>query len=275
MRRLIRADLHNLFKDKSFLIISIFSFLLGVFMPLIGLKNKIRYDEITVFEDGFFIFLSVFALLIPASVSFFVGKSFDWGTLRNKICVGHSRISIYFSFLITCLMGTTILVALYFIPYLILGSFMLEAMDIPLKAFVLFFLSSILVLFSLTALSVAIVENIESRVVSMAITIVVVIVLLMVGSIAVQMLMEPEMITNSMTMIDGEFVFADPYPNPRYVKESQRWILELMRDSILGGQIHQITALECNWVSVSLYSVISGILCSFIGYILFNRKDLK
>ena len=161
MRRLIRADLHNLFKDKSFLIISIFSFLLGVFMPLIGLKNKIRYDEITVFEDGFFIFLSVFALLIPASVSFFVGKSFDWGTLRNKICVGHSRISIYFSFLITCLMGTTILVALYFIPYLILGSFMLEAMDIPLKAFVLFFLSSILVLFSLTALSVAIVENIE------------------------------------------------------------------------------------------------------------------
>ena len=275
MRRLIRADLYNLFKDKSFLIISIFSFLLGVFMPLIGLKNKIRYDEITVFEDGFFIFLSVFALLIPASVSFFVGKSFDWGTLRNKICVGHSRISIYFSFLITCLMGTTILVALYFIPYLILGSFMLEAMDIPLKAFVLFFLSSILVLFSLTALSVAIVENIESRVVSMAITIVVVIVLLMVGSIAVQMLMEPEMITNSMTMIDGEFVFADPYPNPRYVKESQRWILELMRDSILGGQIHQITALECNWVSVSLYSVISGILCSFIGYILFNRKDLK
>ena len=275
MRRLIRADLHNLFKDKSFLIISIFSFLLGVFMPLIGLKNKIRYDEITVFEDGFFIFLSVFALLIPASVSFFVGKSFDWGTLRNKICVGHSRISIYFSFLITCLMGTTILVALYFIPYLILGSFMLEAMDIPLKAFVLFFLSSILVLFSLTALSVAIVENIESRVVSMAITIVVVIVLLMVGSIAVQMLMEPEMITNSMTMMDGEFVFADPYPNPRYVKESQRCIWELMRDSILGGQIHQITALECNWVSVSLYSVISGILCSFIGYILFNRKDLK
>lgn len=275
MRRLIRADLHNLFKDKTFLIISVFSFVLGVFMPLMGFKNKIMYDEITVFEDGFFIFLSVFALLIPTSVSFFVGKSFDWGTLRNKICVGHSRINIYFSFLITSLIGTTILIALYFIPYLVLGSFMLEAMDIPLRAFILFLLTSILVLFSLTALSVAIVENIESRVVSMAITMVVVIALLMVGTIAVQMLMEPEMITNSMTMMDGEFVFADPYPNPRYVKERQRWIWELMRDSILGGQIHQITALECNWVSVSLYSVISGILCSFIGYILFNRKDLK
>lgn len=275
MRRLIRADLHNLFKDKTFLIISVFSFVLGVFMPLMGFKNKIMYDEITVFEDGFFIFLSVFALLIPTSVSFFVGKSFDWGTLRNKICVGHSRINIYFSFLITSLIGATILIALYFIPYLILGSFMLEEMDIPLKGFILLFLTSILVLFSLTALSVAIVENIESRVVSMAITMVVVIALLMVGTIAVQMLMEPEMITNSMTMMDGEFVFADPYPNPRYVKESRRWIWELMRDSILGGQIHQITALECNWVSVSLYSVISGILCSFIGYILFNRKDLR
>ena len=208
MRRLIRADLHNLFKDKTFLIISVFSFVLGVFMPLMGFKNKIMYDEITVFEDGFFIFLSVFALLIPTSVSFFVGKSFDWGTLRNKICVGHSRINVYFSFLITSLIGTTILIALYFIPYLVLGSFMLEAMDIPLKAFILFLLTSILVLFSLTALSVAIVENIESRVVSMAITMVVVIALLMVGTIAVQMLMEPEMITNSMTMMDGEFVLS-------------------------------------------------------------------
>ena len=41
MRRLIRADLHNLFKDKTFLIISVFSFVLGVFMPLMGFKNKI------------------------------------------------------------------------------------------------------------------------------------------------------------------------------------------------------------------------------------------
>ena len=79
MRRLIRADLHNLFKDKTFLIISVFSFVLGVFMPLMGFKNKIMYDEITVFEDEFFIFLSVFALLIPTSVSFFCGKELRLG----------------------------------------------------------------------------------------------------------------------------------------------------------------------------------------------------
>ena len=275
MRKLIRADLHNLLKDKSFLIISVFSFVLGVFMPVMGYINKIRYEEITVFEDGFFIFVSVFSLIIPACISLFVGKSFDWGTVRNKVCVGHSRIGIYFSFLITCLIGTIILVSLYFIPYLSLGSFLLEPMEIPLIAFVLCFMTSVIVLLSLTTLSIAIVENIESRVVSMAIILVVVIVLLMVGSLAVQMLMEPEMITNSMTLKDGEFVFADPYPNPRYVKESQRWIWEGVRDSTLGGQIQQITALECNWTSISLYSVISGILWSIIGFILFNKKDLK
>ena len=40
MRRLIRADLHNLFKDKTFLIISVFSFVLGVFMKslVVGMK---------------------------------------------------------------------------------------------------------------------------------------------------------------------------------------------------------------------------------------------
>ena len=68
MRKLIRADLHNLLKDKSFLIISVFSFVLGVFMPVMGYINKIRYEEITVFEDGFFIFVSVFSLIIPACI---------------------------------------------------------------------------------------------------------------------------------------------------------------------------------------------------------------
>ena len=59
------------------------------------------------------------------------------------------------------------------------------------------------------------------------------------------------------------------------MKESERWIWEGIRDAVLGGQIHQITALECNWVSVTLYSLLTSIVFSFVGYIIFNRKDLK
>lgn len=275
MRRLIRSDFWCLLKDVSFVVIAIFSIVLGVFIPTIGYINKLRYNEITVFENGFFIFLSAFSLLIPAFVSLFVGKSFDWGSVKNKITVGHGRIGIYFSFLTTSLLGTMLLVALYVIPYWILGSFFLEKMEIPLKAFLLMLLSSLFVLSFITALSVAITTNISSRVVSLVVTLVIVIALLMIGSIAVQMLMEPEMITSSMIMIDGEFVFADPYPNPRYVKESQRWIWEALRDSMLGGQIHQITALECNWIRVSMFSLVFGLILSTIGSILFKRKDLK
>ena len=275
MRRLIRADIHALFKDKTYLVVCGFSFILGIFLPLMGYINKLRFSEIKTFEDGFFIYVSVFSFLVPGFIAFFVGKSFDWGTIKNKICVGHKRLGIYLSFLITCVIGTMVLILSYYVPYTILGLFLLEAMDIPLKGFILISISAIFVLISITSISLSLTVNLSSRVLSIAISIVVVVALLMIGSIAVQMLMEPEMITNSMIMIDGEFVFSDPYPNPRYVKESERWIWEGIRDAVLGGQIHQITALECNWVRVTLYSLLTSIVFSFVGYIIFNRKDLK
>lgn len=275
MRKLLRSDIHALFLDKGFRIISLFSIILGAFMPILGYINKIRYDEITVFEDGFFIFLSAFSFSIPFFVSLFLGKSFEWGTVRNKLTVGHKRSEVYFSFLFTSFIGTLTLVVLYMVPYILLGSFMLEKLEIPLSYFLLSIMAGILVLLSLTSLAVAITNNIHSRAISLVVTLCVVIALLMIGNIAVQMLLEPEMITTSLTMVDGEFVPLDPYPNPRYVKESQRWIWESIKDSTLGGQIHQITALECNWKSVSVYSIALGVIISIIGFIFFNKKDLK
>lgn len=275
MRRLIKSDITSLFWDKSFLICLLFSVALGIFMPVIGYVNKIRYGEITVFEDGFFIFISAFSLLIPAFVSLFVGKSYDWGTIRNKICVGKTRTEVYLSFLVSSLAGTMILILSYVSLYSIFGVFLLENLDIGIRPFLLLLATSVLVLVSITALSVFVANISSSRVGSLVITLVLVIALLMVGSIAVQMLSEPEMITNSFTVVDGEFKMADPYPNPRYVKESQRWIWEVLRDSLLGGQVHQITALECNVKDVSIYSLISSLLLSFLGCIFFNKKDLK
>ena len=275
MRRLIKSDIRGLFWDKSFIISIFFSVLLGAFMPIIGYANKVRYGEITVFEDGFFIILTALALVVPSYVSLYVGKSFDWGTIRNKLSVGKTRVEVYLSFLITSLYGTFVLFISFLTTYTLLGVFLLEKMDIPLKAFVLLLFSSVFVVFSITALSVAIVNTTSSRVLSLVFTLFVVIALLMIGSIAVQMLLEPEMITNSFTVVDGKFVLSDPYPNPRYVKESQRWIWEIVRDSILGGQIHQITALECNPLRVSFFSIAFGSIVTALGCILFNRKDLK
>ena len=275
MRRLLRADIHSLFLDKVFIALAVFSFVLGLTLPVLGLVNEIRYNEYKEFEDYFFFFLPVFSLLISSYVSIFVGKSFDWGTVKNKITVGHSRRDIYLSFLIVSMVGTLVFIALFLIPYSVFGSLVYEDMSISFKALVLVLISAVLVLLSVTAISVALMETIGSRVISMIVSLFVVFALLLIGNYAEELLNEPEMISNSMIMVDGAFQFADSYPNTRFLAESKRWIYEALRDATLGGQMSQIMNMECDWIRVSLYSVFSSILATLVGCIIFSRKDLK
>ena len=275
MRRLLRADIHSLFLDKVFIALAVFSFVLGLTLPVLGLVNEIRYNEYKEFEDYFFFFLPVFSLMISSYVSIFVGKSFDWGTVKNKITVGHSRRDIYLSFLIVSMVGTLVFIALFLISYSVFGSLVYEDMSISFKALVLVLISAVLVLLSVTAISVALMETIGSRVISMIVSLFVVFALLLIGNYAEELLNEPEMISNSMIMVDGAFQFADSYPNPRFLAESKRWIYEALRDATLGGQMSQIMNMECNWIRVSLYSVFSSILATLVGCIIFSRKDLK
>ena len=275
MRRLLRADIHSLFLDKVFIALAVFSFVLGLTLPVLSLVNEIRYNEYKEFEDYFFFFLPVLSLLISSYVSIFVGKSFDWGTVKNKITVGHSRRDIYLSFLIVSMVGTLVFIALFLIPYSVFGSLVYEDMSISFKALVLVLISAVLVLLSVTAISVALMETIGSRVISMIVSLFVVFALLLIGNYAEELLNEPEMISNSMIMVDGAFQFADSYPNPRFLTENKRWIYEALRDATLGGQMSQIMNMECNWIRVSLYSIFSSILATLVGCIIFNRKDLK
>ena len=275
MRRLLRADIHSLFLDKVFIALAVFSFILGLTLPVLGLVNEIRYNEYKEFEDYFFFFLPVFSLMISSYVSIFVGKSCDWGTVKNKITVGHSRRDIYLSFLIVSMVGTLVFIALFLIPYSVFGSLVYEDMSISFKALVLVLISAVLVLLSVTAISVALMETIGSRVISMIVSLFVVFALLLIGNYAEELLNEPEMISNSMIMVDGAFQFADSYPNPRFLAESKRWIYEALRDATLGGQMSQIMNMECDWIRVSLYSVFSSILATLVGCIIFSRKDLK
>ena len=209
MRRLLRADIHSLFLDKVFIALAVFSFILGLTLPVLGLVNEIRYNEYKEFEDYFFFFLPVFSLLISSYVSIFVGKSFDWGTVKNKITVGHSRRDIYLSFLIVSMVGTLIFIALFLIPYSVFGSLVYEDMSISFKALVLVLISAVLVLLSVTAISVALMETIGSRVISMIVSLFVVFALLLLGNYAEELLNEPEMIANNMMRVDGAFQVAD------------------------------------------------------------------
>ncbi|MGN1164624.1 MAG: ABC transporter permease subunit [Candidatus Ornithospirochaeta sp.] len=275
MRRLVRSWLFGLRKDKSYLVLLLLMTALGAMMPLMGLKNWIMYEEVTVFEDGFFIFLPIMAFLSSVFTSLFIGKEYDWGTIRNKVTVGHGRCGIYLSSLIVSVLGTTVLVLSYTIVYSAIGIFALEDMEIPSSRFLSLYFTSFLVLYSVNAMSVLVSHAVPSRAMALIVSASVTVVALMAGTFAVQMLMEPEMITNSMQFVDGEMVFADPYPNPRYVEPGDRWIWETMRDVLIGGQIHSIQSTEGEMLPISILSTASFAVYTLIGCIIFRKKDIK
>lgn len=127
MRNLLSSDLKRMFKDKLFLIACIIGAGLALLTTLLyfGLNSLLS----AVGEESFVIFyakdilgasfapLSNFGLALPIFICIIINKDFSYGTVRNKIICGHSRISIYISLLIS----TIILMSICIFGYVLVG----------------------------------------------------------------------------------------------------------------------------------------------------------
>lgn len=137
MRSLLKTDLRRIFKDKLFLVVCILGTLLASFTPLLykGLALFIGIDDelIVMFANGKSMFFSAFApgsnfgFILPILLALVLCKDFGYGTVRNKIICGKSRVKIFLSMFFsgTIVMCGTILlhalltlgIALCFFPY--------------------------------------------------------------------------------------------------------------------------------------------------------------
>ena len=116
MIRLIKSDFKKFFKDKLFLVVSILAVIFAVITPLLYVvifKLSGEMDPMT--EEllagyvtakgqffGAFSFGNNLGLIAPLLIGIILFKDFSFGTVRNKIISGHSRISIFLSIFIVC-----------------------------------------------------------------------------------------------------------------------------------------------------------------------------
>lgn len=124
MNKLLKTDLKRILKDKLFIVVCIIGVVLALLSPVL---YKVLFTEMGEIEEDpllssfvsikglFFQSFSIsnnFGLIVPILLVIIIFKDFSFGTVRNKIISGHSRVSIFLSmFLSSCIIVTIVIFA--------------------------------------------------------------------------------------------------------------------------------------------------------------------
>ena len=116
MNKLIKLDFKRVFSDKLFLVVCILAVVFAVITPLLylalfGMMGEM--DELTkellagqVNAKGQFFaafsFGNNLGLIAPLLIGIILYKDFSFGTIRNKIITGSSRVSVFLSIFVVC-----------------------------------------------------------------------------------------------------------------------------------------------------------------------------
>lgn len=116
MRNLLASDLRRIVKDKLLLVVGIIAAVFAVITPLLYWAifqdmDALSMEMLGVGASAKNLFFTAFnigndlGLVAPVLIAVILFKDFSYGTIRNKIISGKSRISIFFSTYVSCLIA--------------------------------------------------------------------------------------------------------------------------------------------------------------------------
>lgn len=276
MNKLLAANFSRLKKDKVFWICMIFMAGLGIFLRVISYMSMKRTGYIVPLDRNFFFHSTFIPIISSAFCSLFVGTEYSDGTIRNKIIVGHTRISIYLSNLIVCAAANFLFCTIYLAASLAVGIPLLGFFQTDVKFIFVLALDIFVMSLAFSAIFTLISMLCQNRAITAVICIFSAFIFLFIGSYIYSKLLEPEMYEPYSYTVNGEITAGDTEPNPNYIGGTQRKIYEFLYDFLPGGQAIQLADMTTVHLwQLPLYSFIFTILCTGFGLVFFRKKDLK
>lgn len=245
MTKLIRADLVRMFKTLSFWLCGACSAAFIVWYFLLEyashpswamLLGAFAFGSMT--DVAMLFFVSIFTAL-------FVGTDYLEGTIRNKISIGHSRTSIYFSNLITCSIGGFFQCVMCWAALFVVGLFTKGAVGFGADEIMIRLVITLLAMISVCSMAMVIGMLTTSKSSS--------VVIIIVGSITMIFAIS---VVNGLP--DGNF-------------------LHIICDALPYGSAFKIDYInsEYNRLVLPFYSMALIVIFSAAGTFIFRRKDLK
>lgn len=275
MNKLLAANFMCLRKNKCFWAGMVLMMVLGIYFP------ALRY--ISAEQDGLFYNIDscfcVCAIFVPIVLSvfcsLFVGTEYSDGTIRNKIMVGHQRMSVYLADLLVNMAAALMLCAAFFIVYLCVGLPLLGSFETERRVMLLFVLAVFILCITCASIYTTISILCNSKAIAAVICILCVFMMLMAGVYINSRLQEPETVPGYTYEVNGEVQNEGEEKNPYYLEGTQRQVYEFLYDFLPGGQMVQCFVMESeNPLLLVGYSVIIFVVTSFGGIVFFRKKNI-
>lgn len=274
MSKLLAASFIRLKKDKIFWIGLFFMFGAGVFFPVMIYTDMKQTGYINNIDNGFFAVALFIGIVTAVFCSLFIGTEYSDGTIRNKVIIGQKRTSIYLSNMIICAIVSVIMCAVFFILYLCVGVPLLGFFELEIKLVLLYALAVFLLAVVFTSIFALISMLNQNKAITAVICILLAFLMLFIGMQLNKMLNEPET-TMGVIMTESGQEYKE-FPNPKYLSEGERNVVQFFCDFIPGGQAVQCVSLEANNIAVlPAYSLIIIVLTMGFGLFFFRKKELR
>ena len=279
MNKLLKANFSRLKKETSLWLVAGASLGLIIAQSIdraMMNKNGTVINPNTL-NDVLFQMIPAIGVIFALFVAPYLGKEYSDKTIRNKLVVGHKRGNIYLANYITCLAGSLLIYAMFFVGSFAVGIPLLGTWQGEISTLITYTLIGVFITASCVSVLTMLCMLCSKRSVSAVFSIIIMFLLMIVASTINEVLSQPETTQEFIGFtLDGGVELGDAVPNPAYVSGIKRDICEFLMQFLPTGQgILVVHGEITNPVVNMLYSVLVTVIVNFCGIIAFKKKDLK
>lgn len=280
MRKLLSANFARLFKSNVFWTLEGGSFLLGVVFYVWAINNtkNIGINWLLCNANAYFYSNMVcIGSVLAIFASLFIGTEYADGTIRNKLCVGHSRRNIYLAnVILTVAVGmmcwlahivAAIVIGLPFAGREVITGVSLSMWRVICCVLIIVADSALFTLF-------AMLDNNKAH--TSIITLLLSLCLVVGGMYVYSTLQQPELTSRMVMQADGSYQRQDNIPNKRYVSGTTRVVYEWIDATIPSAQAFRIVNRD-GVFDGRIPFCLAGltVLLTGSGVVLFQKKDIR
>ena len=270
MIKLLKVGFFRLKKDVIFWLFIFLTIGMAGFTLFRYLSNEGVYLDKILNE-----FIMYIGLFIAIFVSIFVGKEYGQGIIRNKIIVGHSRISIFLSNLIISIVVSLLCELIYLIIVFLIGIPLFGQMQMSFSQFAIVLLNTALVIISFCSIYNFITMICSEITISISICIIL-FVAMFVAQAALGFTANSRKYIEHAFWDNGNKYIISQEPDPNYPGDEKVKQARTLYLSIPQGQAMKIGGNDLTYsAQMAISSIILIGVVNIVGVCIFSKKELK